>query len=449
MDTNFQALSGTGELTVDDLLTLLRSGQFTEFLAGAAQSHDPYLRILAEIESQERAELKSLVETTKAVGESMIAIADMTRQSREVNNRAQAIAAASEEMVASVQEISYSTEAAATDANAMREAAEKGLEAANRANDSMVHITRAVEDATAKVDSLNEASAQIGQIVESIEAIAQQTNLLALNATIEAARAGEAGKGFAVVASEVKNLANQTARATDDIRNRITGLRSEMADIITSMHEGAQAVQEGEEVIAATGTEMQTIVAQAAGVDAKMQDVSDILSQQTEASGEVSEGVQMIAEMSDKTVVDISHLADGMDDASKHLVDRLNRSAERGVRFKTVELAKSDHVLFKKRVMDAVIGRISLAPGELPDHHKCRLGKWYDTQNDPLITNDPAFVEMKDPHQRVHSHGTRVLESMSRGDLDQALVEVVSMNRASVEVLDLLDKLSANLEQQL
>ena len=103
-----------------------------------------------------------------------------------------------------------------------------------------------------RVDALARASQRIGEIVAQIEAIAKQTNLLALNATIEAARAGEAGKGFAVVATEVKNLANQTARATDDIRGRIATLKSDMDAIVATMRAGAETVGAGQEAVRLT-----------------------------------------------------------------------------------------------------------------------------------------------------------------------------------------------------
>ena len=82
---------------------------------------------------------------------------------------------------------------------------------------------------------LGQRSEGIGQIVRVITSIAQQTNLLALNATIEAARAGESGRGFAVVASEVKELAKQTARATDDIHQRISGIQEQTAETIQAI----------------------------------------------------------------------------------------------------------------------------------------------------------------------------------------------------------------------
>jgi methyl-accepting chemotaxis protein len=84
---------------------------------------------------------------------------------------------------------------------------------------------------------LGESSQQIGKVIEVITSIAEQTNLLALNATIEAARAGEAGKGFAVVAGEVKELAKETAKATEEIGSRIAAIQSDTSDAVGAIGE--------------------------------------------------------------------------------------------------------------------------------------------------------------------------------------------------------------------
>lgn len=427
-------------------LRQLSEGAYGDARQSAGETDGGAVQDLANsLEAYDLANLKGTIQVSVECGEAMISIAEMTRDVHEVNNRSQGIAAAAEEMVASVRDIASTSEAAAADANTVQQSANEGLRAADKAVETMHNISRAVEDAAGKVDSLAEASAQIGEIVESIEAIAKQTNLLALNATIEAARAGEAGKGFAVVASEVKNLANQTAKATEDIRTRIENLRNEMATIVESMEQGAKAVQDGEEVIMATGDGMRAIGDQITGVTTKMQDIAAILSQQSEASTEVSQGVNMIADMSNRNATEINHVADAMDKASAVIAERVGAISVRDIRYKVVHLARADHTTFKKNIMDAMIGRQSLEADGLADHHNCRLGKWYDGVTDPAIKNDPAFTAMVGPHKDVHAHGKEALRRLNDGDMDGALAAVGNMNQASGQVLELLETLARNL----
>lgn len=160
-------------------------------------------------------------------------VSDAVRIEREVQEISANLAASIEEMRASIREIAQAAGASAAVAST----------AADQASETGTLIGR-----------LGEASSQISKVVDLIASVAENTNLLALNATIEAARAGEAGRGFAVVASEVKDLANETAKATEDITERIATIQREAtaaADAIEAIISTIDSVRESASSIAA------------------------------------------------------------------------------------------------------------------------------------------------------------------------------------------------------
>ncbi|MEW5727155.1 MAG: methyl-accepting chemotaxis protein [Pseudomonadota bacterium] len=427
---------------IEAMLDMILEGRYASVPEGACPVGMKVKQLARTLEERALGELKRNVEMSVNINEAVTDTAGMMRDITEVDRRAQTIAAAAEELVASVGEIARNSEAAADDARAAQLAAAEGQRAADQAETTMRAIAQAVEDSAAKVDGLAQASVQIGDIVNQIEAIARQTNLLALNATIEAARAGDAGKGFAVVAGEVKNLANQTARATEDIRRRIETLRQEMASIVHSMQQGARAVEEGQEVIQATGGNMREVAGQVANVTAKMEDIAAILTQQTAASGEVSSGIAVVAEMAGRNVASIAEVVDAMDRSGKVIARTLGDMSRLEIRDLTVHIAKSDHMIWRKRLADMLVGRETLNPSELADHTQCRLGKWCCGVSDPAITNHPAFKQLEEPHRLVHAHGIEAARLYQQGDLDGALDAVEKAAEASKGVMAALDALA-------
>jgi methyl-accepting chemotaxis protein len=187
--------------------------------------------------------------------------------SDETSAQAGVVAAAAEQVSRNVQTVAAGAEQMGASIREIAQNASQAAKVAGQATD----VAAATND---QVTRLGESSQQIGNVVKAITSIAEQTNLLALNATIEAARAGEAGKGFAVVAGEVKELASETAKATEDIVHRVEAIQAdtqaavmaigEISHIIASINDYQLTIASAVEEQTATTTEMSRSVAEAA-----------------------------------------------------------------------------------------------------------------------------------------------------------------------------------------
>jgi methyl-accepting chemotaxis protein len=215
-------------------------------------------------------------------------------------------------VVTSAGEVAVSVDTVATGSSqmesAIREIAHNATEAARVAGQAV----GVAEDTTRTVGKLGESSQEIATVVKLINGIAEQTNLLALNATIEAARAGEAGKGFAVVASEVKELAQETARATEDIGRRVEAIQADTAgavdaisrisSVIGEINDFQATIAAAVEEQTATTDEMNRNVAEAAGgtrqIAAAITDLADGTEQTTARVGDARRAAAELARMS-------------------------------------------------------------------------------------------------------------------------------------------------------
>ena len=212
--------------------------------------------------------------------------ASASASSSEVSASIQTVASAAEEMTASIREI-----------------AQNATEAASVATGA-VGVASQAQDTVA---SLGESSAEIGQVIKVITSIAQQTNLLALNATIEAARAGDAGKGFAVVANEVKELAKETAKATEDIGRKIEAIQGDTSGAVS-------AIAEISEVIGRIN-DIQTTIASA-------------VEEQTATTNEIARSVTEAAGGANGITDDISQVASAADDTRQGAQNTLQSATE-------------------------------------------------------------------------------------------------------------------------
>ncbi|NCC21395.1 MAG: HAMP domain-containing protein [Alphaproteobacteria bacterium] len=379
--------------------------------------------------------------------DALIKLVRMRVEIAEASAQAQTMASSIEELAASIEQISSNSNHAADEAKSAESSAREGVAAAGEADQSMERIVDIVRHSAEDVDALAAESEKIGAIVTQIEEIAEQTNLLALNATIEAARAGDAGKGFAVVATEVKSLANETGKATVDIRERIEALRTRMDAIVDSMKTSATAVTDGREVVMRMGEQLRNIAASVNTVSREMGEVASILTEQSAASSEVARSVDIIARATERNDQEIHKVVDLMDDLADTLGERIGSFSDLGLDQAIVEIAKNDHILFKKRVLDCLSGRGSFTASSLADHQNCRFGKWYQSVKNPAILNNPAFKEIAAVHKQVHDSARAVLKAHEAGNVEQALKETEILDKASSGVVRQLDILVTALNE--
>ena len=259
---------------------------------------------IIETVSSAATELEAAAQTLTATAERSQQLATaVAAASEEASTNVQSVASASEEMTSSVNEISRQVQDSARMAG-------EAVDQARRTND--------------RVSELSKAAARIGDVVELINTIAGQTNLLALNATIEAARAGEAGRGFAVVASEVKALAEQTAKATGEIGQQISGIQAAPQESVGAIKEISGTIERLSEISS-------TIAA--------------AVEEQGAATQEISRNVQQAAQ--------------GTQQVSSNIIDVQRGAGETG--------SASSQVLYSARSLSSESNRLKLEVGKFLD----------------------------------------------------------------------------------
>ncbi len=233
---------------------------------------------------------------------------EMSQGAEDVSNRSNTVAVASEEMSSNMNSVAAAMEQASTNISIVSSSTEQmtssiGDIAQNteRASSVTAQAVTEAQSASAKVNELGKAADEIGEVTKTITEISEQTNLLALNATIEAARAGDAGKGFAVVANEIKELANQTADATEEIRSKIGGIQDSTSQTVTEIERITEVIGQVNDIVS-------TIASSVEEQSFTTREIAENVTQASLGISEVNENVAQTSAVAGEIAKDISQV---------------------------------------------------------------------------------------------------------------------------------------------
>jgi len=347
------------------------------------------------------------------------------------------ITMAAEQMSFTIADISQTSATASEVSEGALQIAQEGKAVAGEAVDAINRVLVSNSDLARMVGELNARVTEIGGVVEVISDIADQTNLLALNAAIEAARAGEQGRGFAVVADEVRELAVRTIKATKEIGTKINAVQQDSQRTAKSMDDASAEVDRATGYIRKVGEALDDVVGEVRTVRDSIVQIATAVEEQSATASAVAANIartSTIALEMEAMSADVLHEASELTLTSEALRSETAEFRTNGGRFMIFDLAISDHQIFVGKVGAALRGDHGLDPAELPDHHACRLGKWYYSEGVASYGALTSFKAIETPHEQIHAIAKEALIAHGKGNSEHASRQLAEIERISEQI---------------
>jgi methyl-accepting chemotaxis protein len=374
----------------------------------------------------------------------LTSIREMLLKIKEQTDHLTNLAAQSEELGASSNQVAQS---ATNSAGFVEQATTAAVSGGEKIEEAILFVERSFEEFTLvsqQVQDVLRSMHEIEQIVSVIAGVADQTNLLALNAAIEAARAGEQGRGFAVVADEVRKLAEHTKMSVTDIHHKISGLSQNSEETTQKIVALSQTMNNGKTIMQEAAGTLEEIIENFNAITEHIQNIAASSQEQSaavqEAAGSVStlhqaaEEIEEIAKSTGQGIYGLSL------DLQTIRTDQLGRVPDLSTH-QALELYKTDHLLWTWRIYNLLLGFDHLKADEVGNHHECRLGQWVESDKSEYCRSFPAFERLEAPHKKVHDLAREAALAIEQDDRDKAGYFLKTMAQASNEVVSILEEL--------
>ncbi len=379
-------------------------------------------------------------------------IKDLLQKMDQQNMESQTVSAAAQEMSASIQDVAENAVNVAEKTEIAVEKAQSGKNVITNALEEIVRTSHTFDDIVLNFSKLQQNIDQIQSVVELINGIADQTNLLALNASIEAARAGDQGRGFAVVAGEVRKLAENTVQSLKQVNDNVDNLKRFSNEVSESITHTSKVIRTGVNEASDAIPMLDEIVSYVQEISQSTGNTAASTEEQAAAVDEVAQRIVSITELSDvvrtlgrNTGVAVHELSKLTDAFRITMFSNNIKLSTRGL----LHVAKADHILWKWRVYNMLLGLEHIDPNSVTSHRDCRLGKWYfNEESIKRVGNFRGYAELDTPHKIVHDQARLAAEAYQRGEVHQAERHLQQLEAASAEVLKYIELILQQLEAE-
>lgn len=374
-------------------------------------------------------------------------IFSMDRQKEE----SYSVSAATEEMSSSIQEVADNAVKVAEGTEQAVQSADQSKVVIDGALDDISQVGQVYHQVIEQVNRLGHEIKQTQAVVKIIREIADQTNLLALNAGIEAARAGEQGRGFAVVAAEVRKLAEHTKEQITQITSNMDSLRKVSTDVIQQIKHTGDLVEK-----TVTGAQhTREVITQ---IISRMKEISQATSH---IAAMTEEQAAVVTEIADRNTVIYDHSSETQEvakDTAKIIYDLSMKMDEYRLSFfginvklssiDMIRVAKTDHLLWKWKVYNMLLGIQTIDPEQVSSHEACRLGKWYYGDLPSFVKAHSAYKKLEEPHKAVHRFAKIAAEEYAKGNIHGTEQALQQLEQASNKVIHFLSELESVLSRE-